>query len=206
MNNSKIRLGISLRVLESQNYEEKRDALSHDWPPLLEKLNALPIFIPNTLSKVEEFLKDVKINGLLLSGGDKIEEFESLLKIINDPNFIARVLFIIPKEIATKSNMKNIDEVLNLDVIESIIYAVKDNKIEKEDVKLVMEKIAGGENFENALNIQKVNLNEVESEAFKLVKEKPGLSISAYMGILMNKYKGKVNGKDLSSILQRIIK
>ena len=141
----------------------------------------------------------------LLSGGDKIEEFESLLKIINDPNFIAKVLFIIPKEIATKSNIKNIDDVLNLDLIESIIYAVKDNKIEKEDVKLVMERITSGESFENAIKMQKVDLNEVESEAFKLVKEKPGLSISGYMGILMNKYKGKVNGKDLSSILEKVM-
>ena len=72
MSHSKIRIGISLRIVESTNYIEKRDALSHDWPPLIEKLNALPIFIPNTLTKLDEFLEDAQINGLILSGGGDI--------------------------------------------------------------------------------------------------------------------------------------
>lgn len=72
MSDSKTRIGISLRIVESTNYLEKRDALSHDWPPLIEKLGALPIFIPNTLTKLEEFLEDVKLDGLILSGGDDV--------------------------------------------------------------------------------------------------------------------------------------
>lgn len=72
MSDSKTRIGISLRIVESTNYLERRDALSHDWPPLIEKLGALPIFIPNTLTKLEEFLEDVKLNGLILSGGDDV--------------------------------------------------------------------------------------------------------------------------------------
>jgi putative glutamine amidotransferase len=72
MSDSKIRIGISLRIVESINYIEKRDALSHDWPPLIEKLNALPIFIPNALTKLDEFLEDIQMDGLVLSGGDDI--------------------------------------------------------------------------------------------------------------------------------------
>ena len=72
MSDSKTRIGISLRIVESTNYLEKRDALSHDWPPLIEKLGALPIFIPNTLTKLEEFLEDVDLDGLILSGGDDV--------------------------------------------------------------------------------------------------------------------------------------
>ena len=72
MSDSKTRIGISLRIVESTNYLERRDALSHDWPPLIEKLGALPIFIPNTLTKLEEFLEDVDLDGLILSGGDDV--------------------------------------------------------------------------------------------------------------------------------------
>jgi len=35
-------------------------------------LNALPIFIPNALTKLDEFLEDIQMDGLVLSGGDDI--------------------------------------------------------------------------------------------------------------------------------------
>ena len=81
----KPKIGISLRVVEAPNYDEKRDALSHDWPPLLEKLGFNPIYIPNTLKHVDEFFSDMSLDGLILSGGDNIgqnknrDETENLL-------------------------------------------------------------------------------------------------------------------------------
>ena len=72
MNNSKIRLGISLRIVEEINYEEKRDALSHDWLTLIENLNAFPILIPNNLKNLDEFLLTSNLDGIILSGRDNI--------------------------------------------------------------------------------------------------------------------------------------
>jgi len=85
--NSLKKIGISLRIVKAQNYPEKRDALSHDWPPFFEKINAMPIFIPNTLSNVRKFLEYWKLDGLLLSGGenigDNIERDETEKEILN---------------------------------------------------------------------------------------------------------------------------
>lgn len=147
----------------------------------------------------------------LFSHGDKIEEFTSLCKIINDPNFVAKVLFIIPKEISSRLSGEerekmNIDEILNLDVIESVINAVKEDKIGKQDVKHVMEEIVKGKSFEEAIKIEKVDLGDVEKEIAKIVKEKPGLSIGGYMGLIMAKFKGKVSGKEVTEILGKLIK
>ena len=72
----KIKIGISLRIVEATEYTEKRDALSHDWSTLLEKLDVIPIFIPNTLSSVESFLDEINISGLILSSGDNIGQYE----------------------------------------------------------------------------------------------------------------------------------
>jgi Glu-tRNA(Gln) amidotransferase subunit E-like FAD-binding protein len=141
----------------------------------------------------------------LLSTGDKIEEFESLLKIINEPNFVAKVLFLIPREIASHKKIENIDEILNLDIIESIIEAVKKGKIEKEDVKHVMTEISKGKTFEEAIKLEKVDLSEIETEVAKLIKEKPGLSRGGYMGLIMSQFKGKINGKQANDILDKII-
>ncbi len=72
---NKIKIGISLRIVKASNYDEYRDALSHDWTLFFKKLNFIPILIPNKLENVSEFLDEVKVDGLILSGGDNIGDF-----------------------------------------------------------------------------------------------------------------------------------
>jgi len=72
MDDRKKRIALSLRIIESTDYDEKRDALSHDWPFILEKLNFTPIYVPNNLLDLKAFLKELKIDGIILSGGDNI--------------------------------------------------------------------------------------------------------------------------------------
>jgi len=140
-----------------------------------------------------------------LSHGDKIEEFEALLKLINDPNFIAKVLFLIPKEVGTREKIEKIDDVITLDVIESIVDAVRKKKIKRENVKHVMTEIAKGKRFDEAIKIESVDISSVETEIAKLIKEKPGLSIGGYMGLVMGKFKGKIDGKTVNSVLQKLL-
>ncbi|WP_299290886.1 gamma-glutamyl-gamma-aminobutyrate hydrolase family protein [Nitrosopumilus sp.] len=70
-----MKIGISSRIVSAPNYDEKRDAISHEWPKLLEKLGLIPIIIPNVLENVKEFVENAQIDGLILSGGDNIGEF-----------------------------------------------------------------------------------------------------------------------------------
>lgn len=174
-----------------------------------EIINQAKESLPKLRSDVRE---DLRGKGLseemikLLSHGDKIEEFSSLLKIINDPNFVAKVLFLIPREIASHENINNIDEILNLDIIESVISAVASGKISREDVKHVMEEIAKGKKFDEAIKLEKVSTSDVETEIAKLISEKPGLSIGGYMGLVMARYKGKISGKEASEILGKLMK
>ena len=72
MKNKKLIIGISLRVVEDTNYNEKRDALSQDWSKFFEKVGANPLLIPNTIKNVSSFLEDMHVHGLILSGGDNI--------------------------------------------------------------------------------------------------------------------------------------
>ena len=72
MNNLKIKIGISLRITNAINYEEKRYSLSHDWVEFLESINIIPILIPNSISNVDDYLKNLHLDGLILSGGDNI--------------------------------------------------------------------------------------------------------------------------------------
>ncbi|MDP7141544.1 MAG: GatB/YqeY domain-containing protein, partial [Candidatus Woesearchaeota archaeon] len=65
--------------------------------------------------------------------------------------------------------------------------------------------------FLDILNGKKLNLNkyktastnDLEKEIKAIIKQKPGLSIGAYMGIIMSKYKGKVDGKEVMKVLKK---
>ena len=70
MNEKIRRIGITLRIEHIEQYNEKRDAISHDWTKFLENFNSLPVFIPNTLSSTKQFLEEMKLDGLIMSGGD----------------------------------------------------------------------------------------------------------------------------------------
>jgi putative glutamine amidotransferase len=54
----------------AKTYFEKRDALSQEWPLMVEQLDGYPILIPNRLRDVLGFLDAVRPEGLILSGGD----------------------------------------------------------------------------------------------------------------------------------------
>lgn len=67
-----------MRVTNAQNYNDPRDAISHDWPRyinyILPKSNYF--FIPNLGDDAVDYCKKNKINILILSGGDDIGLFE----------------------------------------------------------------------------------------------------------------------------------
>ena len=66
------KIGLSLRVETISAYNEKRDAISHDWLAFFEKLDFFPILIPNGLSNTHKFLVEMNLDGIVLSGGDNI--------------------------------------------------------------------------------------------------------------------------------------
>lgn len=137
---------------------------------------------------------------------DKISEFQELLHICGNVNLIAKVLVLWPKEIQTKLKLsgKQLNERLSVDVLESVLHAVCKGKIKEADIKHTLEKIASGTSIEKAL--EKEIVENIEEEILKIIKEKPGLSINAYMGLAMSKFKGKVSGKEIMEILKRILK
>ena len=69
-----------------------------------------------------------------------------------------------------------------------------------------MQQVVNGKSLSQALKIEKIDSSDIESEIVKLVKQKPGLSVGGYMGLIMGKFKGNINGKEVNEILSRILK
>lgn len=155
-----------------------------------------------TLPKLRDELKiDLKNKGLneeeiyILLKQNKLEEFREMLQIINDPKFIYKILIEIPGQI----------NYFDLSVIENILCLVRDRKLDRGNIKLAMKIISEGKSLEEAIVFDKADVGDVESEIIKIIKEKPGLTVGGYMGLIMEKFKGKISGKEANEILRKLM-
>lgn len=67
-----MRIGITQRVEVVPSYGERRDCLDQQWYLFLEALGFTPVPIPNQLNDVKQWVVDLDIDGLVLSGGNDI--------------------------------------------------------------------------------------------------------------------------------------
>ncbi len=166
--------------------------------------------LPKLRSDIAGELKEKGLNEemiKLLLKQDKVEEFKILLEIYDNVNFIAKMILLFPKEIASKSG-KNIEEVENIleDYYDDVLRNLKSKKISESDIKDIMLKLVQGGSFENVIKIEKAEHSEIEEKILRIIKEKPGLNANAYMGLVMKEFKGKINGKEAMEIIGKMIK
>ncbi|PIN77614.1 Glu-tRNA(Gln) amidotransferase GatDE subunit E [Candidatus Woesearchaeota archaeon CG10_big_fil_rev_8_21_14_0_10_34_12] len=180
--------------------------------PLLKISRELMNEVKKSLPKLKSEIRgELRERGLgeemikLLLSENKLDEFEALIKLYNKPDFIVKSLVLWPKEIASKEKLdeKQKEKRLSTDIIESIIHEVAKKKLREEDVKQILQELAKGKKLEEALKLEKKEI-KLEEEIRKLIKEKPNLSINAYMGLMMQKHKG-ISGKDVMEILKKLL-
>ena len=96
--------------------------------------------IKKTLPRMKHELKaELHSHGLnpeltkLILSENKLEEYKELLAIHNNPDLIAKLLLLYPKEIASheKLSMQEINKKITLDIAEEILKAVKQKKFQK---------------------------------------------------------------------------
>jgi len=143
-----------------------------------------------------------------LSQTDKLRDFTELYKILNNPKIVFKAMIVYPKEIASHAKISDekAEEIFDDETLIFLLKSIKEKKISEEHLKHVMEKIAKGESKENAVKIEKHDLSVVEERIHKIIREKPGLSENAYMGLAMAEFKGKISGKEAIEIIKKYLK
>ncbi len=143
----------------------------------------------------------------LLFKQNKLEEFKELVKIYDNPKLISKLILILPKEISTrmKKPLEEIEEKLG-DYFIDIINSTKKENFSEADIKIIMERIVEGMSFKEAVKLDKKDIGDVEDFILKLIKDKPGLSEKAYMGLVMKEFKGNIDGKKAMEIIEKYLK
>lgn len=154
--------------------------------------------------KVSEFRKKYNLDEHLakeLIRHDYFENFVGQFKKI-EPSFIAKTLIETPKEIRKKDAELDVSKLAEKD-FEEVLGYLNEGKITKEAViDVLIEKI-----LNEKIDLEKysnVNDEDIEKDVKKIIKEKPNLSIGAYMGLVMQKYRGRVEGKKVMEILKKL--
>ena len=65
-----IRAAITMRVVQAPDYDEPRDALSHDWLDRAAQWDMTPFPVPNAGAAAVDILKSISPDLLVLSGGE----------------------------------------------------------------------------------------------------------------------------------------
>ncbi len=166
--------------------------------------------LPRLISEIKEDLKKYGLNNDLINQiteNHKTQLFEELIDIHNNPRLIAITL---TQTLSSIKSHYNLDTSrIKEDDLKEMFKALKENKISGGAIEDILTKICEGKSIDDILtNYKEQNLSEsdIESEIKKIINEKPNLSIGAYMGLLMDKFKGKVDGKKLMELLRRYIK
>jgi len=141
---------------------------------------------------------------VLLDSG-KLDDYKELLHVYNKPDFVAKLVALWPRELASQASIsvEEVESKIDNDVKAKLLEAVKQGKLDESLVKQVMQAVLDGKPFSEAMKIEKPE--NLEEEIMKLVKEKPGLSINAYMGLIMSRFRGEVSGKEAAEILKKIL-
>jgi len=169
-------------------------------------LNETKENLPKLASENKRYLQEFGLNDELIKvilKQNKLEDFKELVNVTDHYDSIAKALTIFPTELSkkTENKDKNIEEILNLDILATVLEKVG-KEITPSDLKPVLEKIVQGENLKDALKKENIDLEKVVKD---LISEKPGLSTGAYMGLIMAKYKGQVSGKEVSEKLREAV-
>lgn len=172
-----------------------------------DRINEVKKKLPKLRGEIKDELKKIGLKedmiNLVLDG--HLDEFEILMQVYSrDANLVAKMVTLWRKDAAAKTD-KDINEVITERDLEEILEALVKGDISKDDVKGVFDDVVSGKKVTEALKVEKVSDDEIAEEIAKIVKEKPGLRPNAYMGLVMAKFKGKLDAKKAMEILNKIV-
>ena len=167
--------------------------------------------IPKLKGDLEEELKGKGLNKEMIKSlfkQNKLDDFKEFLEIVDNPPLIGKIILLFPKEIASheKIAFSKINKILNKDILIFVLEALENKKISEAQVKNVLVRIVRGEKLEDSILFEKEDTSFIEEKIMKIIKNKPGLSENAYMGLVMKEFKGKVDGKTAREVIEKYLK
>ncbi|MBI2109648.1 Glu-tRNA(Gln) amidotransferase subunit GatE [Candidatus Woesearchaeota archaeon] len=117
-----------------------------------------------------------------------------------EPNFIAKVIAEMPKELQSRYNLK-LDK-LKDEHFEDLFRKLERNEISRNSVLEILKEICEKGNVDYD-KFKPVDENKIEKEIFEIIKKNKGASFNAVMGEIMKKFRGKIDNKKIVEIVKK---
>ncbi len=153
--------------------------------------------------RIREFIEKYKLAQDVAKEASEDERFEASVKKYQNvpPQLIAQTLFTTPKELKSRLNLDP-SKLSEADYAEIFGY-LNTGKIAKDAVIELLAKKIRGEKIDIS-QFAGISDEELEKEVKQIIAGKPGLSPAGYMGLVMAKHRGKVEGKKVMEMLKRL--
>ncbi len=166
--------------------------------------------VPELLTeKVERLQQKYHLGEVLcreLLEEEKIELFETLVKAYDaNQKFVASVLVDMPKEIDARYGKEGAQSSrLTAADFELVLQHYANGDLERGGVFQTLLERARGK-VVDVHQYKTISDEKLESELQDIVNKNPGANINALMGDVMKKYRGRVDGKKVMMILQKLM-
>jgi len=166
---------------------------------LLNKIKIPELITEKTLKLEKQFNLTPELAKEVLT----ISYFKDLTKEFTlSPLYIAKVIIEIPKEIKKRFSLDT--SKLTKENFQLIFKNIEQNKVPKDAVIEILKNILENKKIDIS-KYKAVSKDKLESEVKKIIKDKPGISFNAYMGLVMAKFKGSVSGKKAAELIKKFI-
>ncbi len=167
-------------------------------------INSKNIILPELIeNKTKRYYSDFGLSlDLAKMVASKKLDIESLsIKYSNiKPLFLAEYFLTLPKEIKRRFNI----EVDMTQFSEEILEKLNSSLITKEAVIDIVVELTKGNKVDYS-KFKTISDSDVEDEIKKIVELNPGKTTGALMGIVMSKFRGKVDGKKIAEVLNKLV-
>ncbi|MFH1400119.1 MAG: Glu-tRNA(Gln) amidotransferase subunit GatE [Nanoarchaeota archaeon] len=172
-----------------------------DIPPFVPDVDVSRIAqtIEQRLDVLAEMDIEVGIAKELVKQDIVLSDFTSRFPSV-DPKFIAEVLVVLPKEIRRKYG-KDIDVLSHVD---GLLQRVQEGKMSRSAVMEALVDIAHGRKVDFS-RFEMVSDARIEDQVREAMRKNPGVSQGALMGLVMAQLRGRVDGRKVKEIVDRVV-
>jgi len=166
----------------------------------IEKIKLPELLTEKSLKLEKEFgISDVMAKEVLKQ---KIDLSKYVKKFKLKADVIANIIINVPKDI--KSRLGIDSSKLNETDFMEVLEKLDKDEISKDAIEDVLVMKCEGKKVDYS-KFKKADSADLEKGISEIIKEKPGLNPGAYMGLVMAKFKGQVDGKKAMEILKKLL-
>ena len=166
----------------------------------IEKIKLPELLTEESLKLEKEFgISDVMAKEVLKQ---KIDLSKYVKKFKLKADVIANIIINVPKDI--KSRLGIDSSKLNETDFMEVLEKLDKDEISKDAIEDVLVMKCEGKKVDYS-KFKKADSADLEKGISEIIKEKPGLNPGAYMGLVMAKFKGQVDGKKAMEILKKLL-